>query len=180
MALNLEVQFATEPEAAALPKAAWVPDVLEAIFRRQERSCVPPARMETARSPRCPACEKAEKDRCGDNPGPGDSRPWATTREETAGIGRSVGAGSMPVWAKLNLINSLLSAGTRAYWGGARQAPPGGGTLRRARLGSSLSPGAGRPSDRRTRRASPARGRRPARRRAARASPRRTPPARRR
>jgi ADP-ribose pyrophosphatase YjhB (NUDIX family) len=32
----LEIRFVTESEAAALPKAAWVPEVLEAIFRRQD------------------------------------------------------------------------------------------------------------------------------------------------
>src|SRR5687768_12728747 len=63
---------------------------------------------------------------------------------------------------------------------GAALLDAGCGTGRYAGELSSLSPGAERPSDRRTRRAPPARGRRPARRRAARASPRRTPPARRR
>ena len=32
----MEIRFVTEAEAAALPKAAWLPEVLEALFRRQD------------------------------------------------------------------------------------------------------------------------------------------------
>jgi hypothetical protein len=32
----LEVRFVTESEAAALPKARWVPEVLEAVFRPED------------------------------------------------------------------------------------------------------------------------------------------------
>jgi ADP-ribose pyrophosphatase YjhB (NUDIX family) len=44
----LEIRFVTEPEAAALPKASWVSEVLEAVFRsgdargfRPQRSSAP-------------------------------------------------------------------------------------------------------------------------------------------
>ena len=39
----MEVRFVTESEAAALPKAAWVLEVLEAIFRRQDARARPDA-----------------------------------------------------------------------------------------------------------------------------------------
>ena len=40
----LQLRFVTAPEAAALPKAAWVPEVLEAIFRREDARAYRPQR----------------------------------------------------------------------------------------------------------------------------------------
>lgn len=44
----LEIRFVTEPEAAALPKAGWVSEVLEAVFRSGDARSFRPQR---ARAP---------------------------------------------------------------------------------------------------------------------------------
>jgi ADP-ribose pyrophosphatase YjhB (NUDIX family) len=40
----LEIRFVTEPEAAGLPKAAWVSEVLEAVFRSGDARAFRPQR----------------------------------------------------------------------------------------------------------------------------------------